>query len=147
MPAYSLFRRNSLAPLFRRCRRASHRMARQILESIQRRPLQFLPCVMDAEKMFEVSGGDVKEALIEPSLFRTAAGGMPQGFEGFVGLPPVGEIVEIYAVEIPFVLTPLLRWKRGKRWSGSAKECLFGSRRGCGVRPLINRQDGNGHAA
>jgi hypothetical protein len=56
----------------------------------------------------ETRRGEVDERLDEPRGSGRPAGRVPQGFEGFVALPPVAVVEEVDCPEPRFELTPFL---------------------------------------
>jgi hypothetical protein len=56
----------------------------------------------------QVGGRHVDDSLHEPRVRARPAGGVPQGLQDFVRLPPVREVVEIDAGEVWFQPPPVL---------------------------------------
>jgi len=53
-----------------------------------------------AEELLEIGGGELDEGLEEVSLFSVVTNCMPEPFEDFVALPPVGKVVEVDPVQV-----------------------------------------------
>lgn len=71
-----------------------------LLQSNDTVSYQISRCLVVADELFEIGGGELDKGLEEVSLLGVVAYCMPEPFEDFVTFPPVGEVVEVDSVQI-----------------------------------------------